>query len=176
MHLQLTLATQQDETDMYTQPSSTCYNHHLQLAPAESALSGSADWNPWQARLFSGSSVLPEQFLNHQAIFIGRPVAALLYAVLEDALTCFQRQFRTKGRRVQREAQEAEEWFLSKEENWPFSFMAICAALGLEPEAVRQQLKRWRYYHGATLQRKIRRVAVRQLRPINGHQGMPSSL
>jgi hypothetical protein len=122
-----------------------------------------ADWNPWQARLLSGSSVLPEQFFNSQAsLFTARPVAALLRAVLEDALACFQSQFLTEGRRVQREAQEAEAWFLSKEENWPFSFMVVCAVLGLEPEAIRQQLKRWRHSHPAMPQRKIRRVAVRQ--------------
>jgi hypothetical protein len=34
-------------------------------------------------------------------------VAALLRAVLEDALTCFQKQFVTEGRRVQRMAREA---------------------------------------------------------------------
>jgi hypothetical protein len=126
----------------------------------------SAGWNPWQARLLSGSSVLPEQFFNSQAsLFTGRPVAALLRAVLEDALTCFQSQFLTEGRRVQREAQEAEAWFLSKEEDWPFSFMAVCAVLGLEPEAIRQQLRRWRRSHLATPQRKIRCVAVRQPHP-----------
>lgn len=136
--------------------------HALQPEPAGSEPLVSADWNPWQARLLSGSSVLPEQFFNSQAsLFTGRPVAALLRAVLEDALACFHRQFLTEGRRAQREAQEAEAWFLSKEEDWPFSFMAICTVLGLEPEAIRQQLKRWSHSHLATPQRKIRHVAVR---------------
>ena len=102
---------------MYTTHPPAHYNHVLQPAPAESAPPVSTGWNPWQARLLSGSSVLPEQFFNSQAsLFTGRPVAALLRAVLEDALACFQSQFLTEGRRVQREAQEAEAWFLSKEE------------------------------------------------------------
>jgi hypothetical protein len=70
----------------------------------------------------------------------------------------------TEGRRVQREAQEAEAWFLSEDSHSPFSFESICAVLGLEPEAIRQQLKRWRHSPVATPQRKIRRVAVRQPR------------
>jgi hypothetical protein len=138
------------------------HNHDLQPALAGTAPSVSADWNPWQTQLLSGSSVLPEQFFSSQAsLFTGRPVAALLRAVLEDALACFHRQFRTEGRRAQQEAQEAATWFLSPEEDWPFSFLAVCAVLGLEPEAIRQQLKRWRHSHLAAPQRKIRHVAVR---------------
>jgi hypothetical protein len=138
----------------------TLRKHTLQSAPAGAVPSVSADWNPWH--VLSGSSVLPEQFFNSQAsLFTGRPVAALLRAVLEDALACFHRQFLTEGRRAQREAQEAEAWFLSKEEDWPFSFLSVCSVLGLEPGAIRQQLKRWRLSHLTTPQRKIRHAAVR---------------
>ena len=138
-------------------------NLALQPTPTGTAPAVSAAWNPRRTRLLSSSNMLPEQFFNSQAsLFTGRPVAALLRAVLEDALACFQSQFLTAGRRVQREAQEAEAWFVSQEEDWPFSFLAVCAVLGLEPEAVRQQLQRWRHSHPAMPQRKIRRVAVRQ--------------
>ena len=147
---------------MYTTHPPTHHNHVLQPAPAESAPPVLTGWNPWQAHL-SDTTILPTQFFNPEtSLFTGRPVAALLRAVLEDALACFQSQFLTEGRRVQREAQEAEAWFLSKEEDWPFSFMTVCAVLGLEPEAIGQQLKRWRHSHVATPQRKIQRVAVRQ--------------
>lgn len=150
---------------MHSTPFPAPRDHVLQLALAGSGPSAPADWNPWQTRLLSGCGVLPEQFFNSQAsLFTGRPVATLLRAVLEDALACFQSQFLTEGRRVQREAQEAEAWFLSKEEDWPFSFMTVCAVLGLESDAIRQQLKRWRRSHLATPRRKIRRVAVRQPR------------
>ena len=172
MRPQSTLATQQDETNMYAPHPPAHHNHVLQPTPSGSAPSVSADWNPWQARLLSGSSVLPEQFFNPQAsLFTGRPVAALLRAVLEDALACFQRQFLTVGRRVQREAQEAKAWFLSEEEDWPFSFMSVCAVLGLEPDAIRQQLKRWSHSHLATPQRKIQHSTVHQ--PHRGIGGLP---
>lgn len=134
-----------------------------QPMPVGSALSMSADWSSWHAQL-SDASVLPEQFFNPQtSFFTGRPVAALLRAVLEDALVCFQSQFITEGHRVQREAQEAEQWFLSEDFHWPFSFVSICAVLGLEPEAIRQRLKRWSHSHLMTMpQKKIRRSAARQ--------------
>jgi hypothetical protein len=125
-------------------------------------LSVSANRNSWHAQL-SNASVLPEQFFNPQiSFFAGRPVAALLRAVLEDALTCFQSQFMTEGHRVQREAQEAEQWFLSEDSHWPFSFVSVCAVLGLEPEAIRQRLKRWSHSHPTMPQKKIRRSDARQ--------------
>jgi hypothetical protein len=62
-----------------------------------STLSVSADWNSWPAQL-SEASVLPEQFFNPQiSFFTKRPVVALLRAVFEDALACFQSQFMTEG-------------------------------------------------------------------------------
>jgi hypothetical protein len=121
----------------------------------------SADWDPWHEQL-SDASVLPAQFFGSQpSLYTGRPVAALLRAVLEDTLACFQKQFVTEGRRVQRMAREAEEWFLSEEAHWPFSFVSVCVVLGLEPESVRQQLKRWSHSHSQTPQGKIPRVAAR---------------
>ena len=122
-------------------------------------MSVSADWNSWHAQL-SDASVLPEQFFTPQtSFFTGRPVAALLRAVLEDALSCFQKRFMTEERRVQREAQEAEQWFLSEDSHWPFSFVSICVVLGLEPEAIRQQLKRWSHFHPPMSKKKMRRSA-----------------
>ena len=98
-----------------------------QPVPGGFAMSGSADWNSWPAQL-SDVSVLPEQFFNPQAsFFTGRPVAGLLRAVLEDALSCFQNQFLTERRRVQREAQEAKQWFWSEDSHWPFSFVSLKA-------------------------------------------------
>jgi hypothetical protein len=130
-----------------------------QPVPVGFAMSGSADWNSWPAQL-SDVSVLPAQFFTPQtSFFTRRPVAALLRAVLEDALTCFQSQFLTEGRRVQREAQEAKQWFWSEDSHWPFSFVSICVVLGLEPEAIRQQLKRWSHFHPLMSKKKMRRSA-----------------
>jgi hypothetical protein len=65
-------------------------------------------------------------------------------AVLADALECFQKGLVYQGRRVQRLALEAEEWLFSDDARWPFSFVSICAVLGLEPAYLRRGLRRWR--------------------------------
>jgi hypothetical protein len=130
----------------------------LQPVPAGSLPPVAADQDFWQERL-SDACVLPAQFFGPRvSLYTLCPEAALMHAVLEDALACFQKQFETEGRRVQRMAREAEEWFLSDDAHWPFSFVSICAVLGLEPESIRQRLKRWSHTHPHPLQRQRRRV------------------
>jgi hypothetical protein len=61
----------------------------------------------------------------------------LMIAVLEDAVRGF-----VAGN--ERERQEAEVWVVSRERRFPFAFTVICETLGLEPDAVRQALRRMR--------------------------------
>ena len=85
----------------------------------------------------------PEKFFNsrvRQAIVC--PETALMYAVLEDAFLCFQKQFETEQRFVRR-AREAEDWFFSDDSRRLYSFVSVCAALGLEPEYIRTKRKHW---------------------------------
>src|SRR5918996_320192 len=63
------------------------------------------------------------------------PETVLMYAVLEDALFCFQGQLKPRARR-------AEEWFFSDDSKSLYSFVSICAALELQPEHIRMKLKR----------------------------------
>lgn len=105
-------------------------------------------------------AVLPEQFYGPPTD--DGPAArerALRRTVLEDAFRCFQRQFVTNGRRAQRLAREAEEWFFTDDFQWPFSFVNICAVLGLEPASIRLKLKRWRE-RVLTEQQKTRQSTV----------------
>jgi hypothetical protein len=80
-------------------------------------------------------------------------------AMLDDVLACFQRQFETEGRCARRMARETEEWFFS-DAHWTFSFGHICVVLGLEPESIRQELKRWSQAYATTPQRYMQRVIV----------------
>jgi len=101
------------------------------------------------------AAVLPEQFYS-------RPAAtdkvhgevALMRAVLEDAINCFQKQTLKSGRRAQRLVREAEEWLFTDDPRWPFSFVNICAVLGLDPEYLRLGLKRLRQRLSAEPQEK----------------------
>jgi len=56
----------------------------------------------------------------------------------------FQNQFVSATRRAKHLGEEAEEWLFSDDCRWVFSFLAICAALDLSPQYIRQGLKRWR--------------------------------
>jgi hypothetical protein len=86
-------------------------------------------------------------------------------AVLDDAITCYQKQFVPHTRRERRLAQEAEAWFFNNDDRWPFSFVNICRALALEPEYLRRGLNQWRQCPPTALRRK-RRHTIRSRSPL----------
>lgn len=109
-------------------------------------------------QLLPPAAVLPEQFYGQSANNNdGRGEVALMRAVLEDAVDCFQR---APGQNTSRERKEAEQWLFHNDVHWPFSFVNICAVLGLNAEYIRLGLKRWRQNPLAKPARKRRREAV----------------
>jgi hypothetical protein len=64
-------------------------------------------------------------------------VKALMLAVLDNGITCYMSH-------VARIRSEAEHWVNSTRTRSPFSFAVVCETLGLEPDAVRAELRRWR--------------------------------
>ena len=97
------------------------------------------------SRLFEPDTILPSQFsdrvnLGHSSY----PEKRLMLAVLEDAVATFQRYVDARDRRGQRLHREAEEWFQSDENEWPFAFVNICNALEIEPEYLRRGLDAWK--------------------------------
>jgi hypothetical protein len=124
----------------------------LQPLPAAYMPPMSVDWESWDKQP-SGASMLPPRCFSPQAsLYMGCPEAALMRAVLEDALACFQRQCETEPWWVQQEAREAEEWLFSGNAHELFSYVYVCAVLGLEPESIRQELRRWSQSHSSTRQ------------------------
>jgi hypothetical protein len=95
-------------------------------------------------RALPPAAVLPEQFHGSPvSTHATRGEVALMRAVLEDALECFQKQWRKRGRRAQRLAREAEEWLFTDEQQWPFSFLNICHVLDIDPGYIRRGLKQF---------------------------------
>ena len=91
----------------------------------------------------SDVSVLPEEFFDSRVkLATVCPETALMYAVLENAFLCFQKQLEMERRFVQR-AREAENWFFTDDSRWLFSFVSVCDALGLEPQFIRMKLRHW---------------------------------
>jgi hypothetical protein len=92
-------------------------------------------------------TVLPSQFFDRVQIDASlQPEKRLMLAVLEDAVGVFQKYVNVsiKNRRGHRMFVEAEEWFASNDTSWPYAFVNVCQALGLEPGYVRGGLWRWR--------------------------------
>jgi hypothetical protein len=105
-------------------------------------------------------AVLPDQFFAQprgSARTSGQ--VALMHAVLTDAIECYQKQFLARGRRIERIAKEAEEWLFDDDERWPFAFVNVCAALGMEPSYVRRGLRRARQRSRTQPKQKLRHVA-----------------
>jgi hypothetical protein len=72
------------------------------------------------------------------------PEKRLILAVLEDAVSCFQKYLFARDRKGRALFREIEEWIFEEENGWIFSFKNTCEALGLEPGYVRQGLLRWK--------------------------------
>ena len=68
---------------------------------------------------------------------------ALMLAVLEDGIACFQGYYFQPSRTNEKLFQEAEEWIYSEDEG-VFSFNTICETLGLDPGRLRKGLEQWK--------------------------------
>ena len=75
----------------------------------------------------------------------------LMFAVLRDAVSCYQDHVLAKCKRKRQMHLEAEEWILDKDRSHLFSFENLCEALGYDPEYMRAGLFRWKE---AALQRR----------------------
>jgi hypothetical protein len=90
-----------------------------------------------------------------------------MLAILEDAVSCYQKYASANRGRALRLYEEAEEWVFEEGSPWVFSFESICQALNITPEFLREGLKRWRARHlasGATDAPRFSRVRLRAAR------------
>lgn len=88
--------------------------------------------------------VLPSQFFARPcAGSLLRPEQRLALAVLEDAVAAFQTNATAKHEPGRRLYAEAAAWLASDDTGWPFSFVNVCDAVGLDPERIRCGLRRW---------------------------------
>jgi len=122
--------------------------------------------------LFEPDFVLPEQIIEgyrNDSYLSGEK--ALMLAVLEDAIRCFQEHFRNPRYNPRLLSTEAEEWIGTDDWDWPFSFNNVCENLGIAPEALRTALFRWKAQRlaaandaTAAVPRKVYRLHLRTKR------------
>ena len=104
------------------------------------------------------AAVLPEQFFSLPSLHTNRPEAALMRAVLEEALNCFQCQFQGDRENARRLGLEAETWFFNDDTSWPFAFVNICTILGINPDYIRRGLRQWKQTWPLKIQQRKRRT------------------
>lgn len=84
---------------------------------------------------------------RHKAHF--DPEEKLMFAVLTDAIECFQKYYGANAPRRRRLFTEAEAWISKRDYAWPYSFENICETLNIDPNYLRVGLTRWRIHHEA---------------------------
>lgn len=90
-------------------------------------------------------AVLPSQYFAQAAVDASlQPEKRLMLAVLEDAVGTYQKYVNTRDRTAQRLFVEVEDWFASDDQEWPYSFVNISHALGLDVAYLRRGLAGWR--------------------------------
>jgi hypothetical protein len=75
------------------------------------------------------------------------PEEKLMFAVLTDAIECFQKYYGANTHRRRKLFVEAEAWILSRDGVWPYSFENICETLNIDPNYLRIGLIQWRVDH-----------------------------
>ena len=96
-------------------------------------VSSQADERPLPAG-FEPETVLASQFFDKSHLGASlQPEKRLMLAVLEDAVATIQRGASRTNGEAGAEFVETRDWFASDDVVWPYSFVNICHALGLEP-------------------------------------------
>jgi hypothetical protein len=110
-----------------------------------------------------------------------RPVKRLMLAVLEDAMRCYQTYAGSRSLTQRRLFVEAEAWLLDRRADGPFAFVTVCETLGIDPNCLREGLRRWRLQQldGLRPRRLARRSPVtragRISAPLKRRRRKPSS-
>jgi len=95
-----------------------------------------------------------QQYYDHGTS--GRqPERSLMFAVLLDAVECFQEYLFLHDKYSNRLFKEAENWILDNDREWLFSFINICQTLAIDPQYLRKGLLDWK-------QNAMRSVSTRE--------------
>jgi hypothetical protein len=118
--------------------------------------------------------MVPSQFFDRIKVeHSAQPEKRLMLAVMEDAISTFQKSVRGLTRRQRRLLRETEEWMSEADNHWPFSFENICTALDIEPAYLRRGLKDWK---GTLLAQYERTSAMGPLSPFRRVSGRRHAL
>ena len=92
---------------------------------------------------FECAAVLPEQFFPERHKF-DEPIERLMFAILNDAIRCYQNNIGEQHPHARHLFEETGEWLFGLPGNGPFSFESICELLEIDAPRLRRALRRWR--------------------------------
>jgi len=99
--------------------------------------------DPGEAMLFE-SAILPAQFFaSRRSNAEMEPERRLAFAVLADAVRCFQLNLGAQSRSKIREFAETQLWFFETTHDGPFSCENVCYLLEVQPADIRRALRQW---------------------------------
>ncbi|MGH7926604.1 MAG: hypothetical protein ACREQV_02260 [Candidatus Binatia bacterium] len=94
-----------------------------------------------------------------------------MFAVLSDAVECFQRYLGANNLVHKKLSSDAEAWINSRDSRWPYSFEHICDVLNINPTYLRVGLMRWRAtYESQKTRRKRLREPLRYQYRVKRHR------
>lgn len=95
--------------------------------------------------LLRSDALLPDEYLETIRRKMDHfPEKKLMFAVLEDGVTCYQNLISTQEEKGKRQFDEVEGWILEENSDWLFSFDNVCESIGLNPRYIRAGLMRRR--------------------------------
>lgn len=89
--------------------------------------------------IFEPDVILPAQLRENLRAPL-KPEESLCAAILADAIHCFYRYLSARTKLEERLFLDAEQWLMTDDPHWPFSFIRICEVLRLNPSYVRAGL------------------------------------
>lgn len=87
------------------------------------------------------------------------PEERLMFAVLTDAIECFQKYLDASSGRCRALFNDADAWIQCRDSLSPFSFEHICSVLNISPNYLRSGLARWRTARACD---RLRRRRIRE--------------
>jgi hypothetical protein len=94
-----------------------------------------------ESGLLVPTAILPVQYWQRRTLT--EPWHRLMLAILVDAVRCYQRNFHSSALKDRRDFREAQEWLFSDADSGPFAYQAICHALGVDTDYLRERLRQW---------------------------------
>jgi len=91
---------------------------------------------------FECAAILPAQFFADRHKF-GEPIERLMFAVLNDAIRCYQTNFGVQRLRARGSLVETKQWLFGLPYDAPFSFENICEVSQIDASRLRRALLRW---------------------------------